>query len=131
MTDQPCLRLHAELNTGTLRTAVLINAILFAKLLGTMPPRFIGCAILRATDHTRLHSWVVTLSQLLCELKLQNSSWSVGVAWQIACAAGCSMTADIVNLEGKLHLLAHHMHSPADSSCTGKFESVLLTRVCM
>ena len=41
------------------------------------------------------------------------------------------MTIDIANLEGKLHLLAHHMHSPADSSCIGKFEGLLLTCVCM
>ena len=73
--------------------------------------------------------FVGTLSQLLCELRLQlklGSGCSLVKSGRVACAAGCSMTIDIVNLEGKLLL-----HSPADSSCIGKFEGVPLTCVCM
>ena len=50
--------------------ALLINDIVFAKLLGTIPQHFTGHAVWRATDRTRLYraNW---LSQLLCELRLQ------------------------------------------------------------
>ena len=41
---------------GTLQIAPLVNEILFAKLPGTMPQHFIGHAIWRATEHTRLYS---------------------------------------------------------------------------
>ena len=44
------------LKMGTLQTAPLIHDIVFAKLLGTMPQHFIGHAIYRATEHTRLYS---------------------------------------------------------------------------